>query len=101
MNDPESHTSSATDTSLTDRRSTHSNASTSASDPNVRPVGHDNNSGDDATLDGHHVPNQAPQKLETVFGAMQQFPMQTVAAMNTILFERHGYSRMQCHGNPR
>lgn len=39
--------------------------------------------------------------LDPVVIAMQQYPMQTVAAINTVLYEHHGYNRMHLHGNPR
>ena len=39
--------------------------------------------------------------LDSVVIAMQQYPMQTVAAINTVLYEQHGYNRMHLHGNPR
>lgn len=39
--------------------------------------------------------------VQTIAGAMHQYPMQIIAALNTVLFERHGYRRMQLHGNPR
>lgn len=52
-----------------------------------------------------HLKQQVPEgeapTLDPVLLAMQQYPMQTVAAINTVLFDRHGYNRMQLHGNPR
>lgn len=39
--------------------------------------------------------------LDSVVIAMQQYPMQTIAAINTVLYEQHGYNRMHLHGNPR
>ncbi|KAL3162279.1 hypothetical protein ABBQ32_009970 [Trebouxia sp. C0010 RCD-2024] len=51
-----------------------------------------------------HLESLAPgdtPPLDPVVMAMQQYPMQTVAAINTVLFEQHGYNRMQLHGNPR
>ena len=39
--------------------------------------------------------------LDPAVIAMQQYPMQLVAAINTVLYEQHGYNRMHLHGNPR
>lgn len=44
---------------------------------------------------------QSPPAVDPVVRAMQEYPMQTFAAVNTVLFERHGYTRMQIHGNPK
>ena len=50
----------------------------------------------------HQQPRKdKPPKLDSVVTAMQQYPMQTVAAINTVLYEQHGYNRMHLHGNPR
>ena len=39
--------------------------------------------------------------LDPIATAMHQYPTQAIAALNTVLFERHGYHRMLLHGNPR
>ena len=39
--------------------------------------------------------------LDSVAIAMQQYPMQTVAAINTVLYDQQGYKRMHLYGNPR
>lgn len=46
-------------------------------------------------------PEDSRPEIDPVIMAMQQYPMQTVVAINTVLFEEHGYNRMQLHGNPR
>ena len=46
-------------------------------------------------------PHNNSPTLNSVVIAMQQYPMQTVAAINTVLYEQHGYNRMHLHGNPR
>ena len=48
-----------------------------------------------------HCTEDMPPTLDPVVIAMQQYPMQTVAAINTVLYEHHGYDRMHLHGNPR
>ena len=48
------------------------------------------------------LPSEATRPTQDpVVLAMQQYPMQTVAAINTVLFEKHGYNRMLIHGNSR
>lgn len=91
-------------TTLTDRQSSHSSASTSGP-----PVSHSSISQvTDADRQPavpetgqHHTSGRSPVADRPVGKAMQEYPMQTFAAINTVLFERHGYQRMQIHGNPR
>ena len=91
-------------TTLTDRQSSHSSASTSGSPPNN---GSTSQAGDADRQPAvpetgqHRTSGQSPVADRPVAEAMRQYPMQTFAAINTVLFERHGYQRMQIHGNPR
>lgn len=105
-------------TKLIDRQSSHSSASTSGPQmnnsstsqardadrqPAVPETGQHHTSGQSpiAETGQHHTSGQSPIADRSVVKAMQEYPMQTFAAINMVLFERHGYQRMQIHGNPR
>jgi len=91
-------------TTLTDRQCSHSSASTSESSMNTSSTSQARDADRQPAVSEtgqHHTSGQSPVANRPVAKAMQEYPMQTFAAINTVLFERHGYKRMQIHGNPR
>ena len=88
-----------------DRKTSHSTASTSSPNNIDSSPGnnskHDENDASPSSTQDHPEAQARSSAQLAVARAMLQYPMQTVAALNTVLFERHGYSRMQRHGNPR
>ncbi len=91
-------------TTLTDRQSSHSSASTSESSMNTSSTSQARDADRQPAVSEtgqHHTGGQSPVANRPVAKAMREYPMQTFAAINTVLFERHGYKPMQIHGNPR
>ena len=91
-------------TTLADRQSSHSNASTSGSPMNKSSTSQARDADKQPAVPEtgqHHTSGQSPVADRPVAKAMREYPMQTFAAINTVLFERHGYQRMQIHGDPR
>ncbi len=91
-------------TTLTDRQSSHSSASTSGPSMNTSSTSQARDAYRQPAVSEtgqHHTSGQSPAANMPVANAMQDYPMQTFAAINTVLFERHGYQRMQIHDNPR
>ena len=88
------------DAALLDRQSSNSSASSSAGSKLDVSVPSDADSKASLELP-NHVSTDGRITIDPVVRAMQQYPMQTVAAINTVLYDRHGYHRMLVHGNPR
>ncbi|DBB00582.1 TPA: hypothetical protein ACH3X3_002277 [Trebouxia sp. C0006] len=90
---------------LADRQASHSSASTSRPPMNISSTSQarhaDRQPAAVPETGQQHTSGQSPVADRPVAIAMQEYPMQTFAAINTVLFERHGYQRMQIHGNPR
>jgi len=99
--DPTLSSSSPDSDALLDRQSSHSTASSSGEIHDHKRQSADDSSGHPSEDDQHRAMTRLSHNQDPVVWAMQQYPMQTVAALNTVLFERHGYNRMQLHGNPR
>lgn len=89
------------DTALLDRQSSNSSASSSAGSKQDLSVHSDSDSKEALQGSAQQASTDAPITVDPVARAMQQYPMQTVAAINSVLFDRHGYHRMLVHGNPR
>ncbi len=91
-------------TTLADRQSSHSNASTSGPPMSNSPTSQARDADRQPAVPEtgqHHTSGQSPVADRPVAKAMREYPMQTFAAINTVLFDRHGYQRMQIHGGPR
>ncbi|KAL0033580.1 hypothetical protein WJX79_004697 [Trebouxia sp. C0005] len=91
-----------------------------SSNPHIRPsIAHQSDPTQIFTRNGDHAPStqfaaggrfvasRLVSLLRSLLGSSpvvppsKEYPMQTFAAINMVLFERHGYQRMQIHGNPR
>ena len=91
-------------TTLADRQISHNSASTSRSSTNNSSTSQARDADRQSAVPEtgqHQTSGQSPVADRPVAKAMREYPMQTFAAINTVLFERHGYQRMQIHGNPR
>lgn len=86
---------------MTDRQSSHSSASSSGEDHDSRSQSNDSADAEPLLAAQQHSSDSLRPGHDLVAEAMKQYPMQTIAALNTVLFERHGYHRMHVHGNPR
>lgn len=94
---------SSEDSALSDRQSSNTHASSSGHhrDTSSQPKDAPTLGALSAGAGPHGTQGQSPPAVDRVVRAMQEYPMQTFAAVNTVLFERHGYTRMQIHGNPK
>lgn len=72
-----------------------------ASTPDQHPSDSTGSTGSSNSISRSSNAASPKQTTDAIAIAMHQYPTQAIAALNTVLFERHGYHRMLLHGNPR